>query len=40
VSGLPRLARQKAEDALAELYRERSNQRAQAAGRDPALPLQ
>jgi hypothetical protein len=34
------LARQKAEDALAELYRERSIQRAQAAGRDPALPLQ
>ena len=33
------LARQQAEAALAELYRERAIARARAAERDPALPL-
>jgi hypothetical protein len=34
------LERQRAEDALAELYREREIQRAQRAERDPVVPLQ
>jgi len=34
------LERQRAEDALVELYRERAIRRAQRAERDPAVPLQ
>jgi hypothetical protein len=34
------LARMKAEEALADLYRERAIARARAAERDPAAPLQ
>jgi hypothetical protein len=34
------LARQKAEAALADLYRERAIAQAQAAERDPDMPLQ
>jgi len=40
LASAPGLARQRAEAELTELYRERDIQRARAAERDPAAPLQ